>query len=222
METGIFKLNLIAFMILVHKYRLSNLCPTFSGDHLEERGQSFKNLMKCLFHVSEGEITKLIREGLFILAQLARVVGGHPPPEVPDDAAARLRLGGGGQPVGGGGGQQLILPQVDVLHEDVDGGHHQEGGHGSHETFQHVGYLLLRGGQGEFRDLAGQRDDKGHHLKLGEAETSFPGPRRDLGEGGQKGSHLDVVISTEEGEERWKKPSFHEYRKQQEVDSLDR
>ena len=86
----------------------------------------------------------------------------------------------------------------------------------------HVRYLLLRGGQGEFCDLTDQRDDERHHLKLGEAETGFPGPGRDLGEGGQGSSHLDVVISTEEGKERWKKPCFHEYRKQQEVDSLDR
>ena len=96
-------MNLIAFMILVLKHRLSNLCPIFSGDHLEESGQNDTYLMKCLFHVSEGKITKLIREGLFILAQLARVVRGHLPPELPDDAAACLRLGGGGQPVGGGG-----------------------------------------------------------------------------------------------------------------------
>ena len=34
---------------------------------------------------------------------------------------------------------------------------------------------------------------------------SLPGPRRDLGEGGLNGSHLDVVTPTEEGKERWKK-----------------
>ena len=110
-----------------------------------------------------------------------------------------------------GGGQQLILPQVDILDEDVEGGHHQEGGHGRHQTFQHDGYLLLRGGQRELRDLTDERDDEGHDLEPGDAETCFPRPGRDPGEGGQKGSHLDVVIPTEEGKERWK-TNFHKYR----------
>ena len=221
MEIEIFKMNLIVSMILVLKHnRLSNLCPIFSGDH-PATGQNYRNLMKSLFHVSEGKITKLIREGLFI--ELTRVVGGHLPPELPDDAAACLRLGGGGQPhVGGGGGQQLIPLQVDVLDEDVEGGHHQEGGHRGHQTFQHVRDLLLCGSEGELSDLTDERDDEGHHLELGEAETSFPGPGRDPGEGGQKSSHLDVVISTDEGKERWRNINFHEHRKQQEVDSLDR